>query len=98
MDEPSSPTQSTILLLRSLQEIRHNRIIQKKAEIHGSHNRLYNDNLWREIETLQRLSLNTHAAATITSRIKSLALYPGSSYDVKSDLHPFGLFIMSNLF
>ena len=55
MNEPTSPqtpTQSTILL-RSLQEILHNRIIQKKGEIHESHNRVYNHNLWREIETLQ---------------------------------------------
>jgi hypothetical protein len=55
MNEPSSPqspTQSTTSL-RSLQEILHNRIIQKKGEIHESHNRVYNDNLWREIETLQ---------------------------------------------
>jgi hypothetical protein len=55
MNEPSSlpsPTQSTTPL-RSLQEILHNRIIQKKGEIHKSHNRAYNDNLWTEIETLQ---------------------------------------------
>jgi hypothetical protein len=55
MKEPSSlpsPTQSTTPL-RSLQEILHNRIIQKKGEIHKSHNRAYNDNLWTEIETLQ---------------------------------------------
>jgi len=50
---PQSPTQSTTLLLRSLQEILHNRIIQKKGEIHESHNRVYNDNRWTEIETLQ---------------------------------------------
>ena len=49
---PQSPTQSTTSL-RSLQEILHNRIIQKKGEIQESHNRVYNDNLWREIETLQ---------------------------------------------
>jgi len=53
MNEPTSPTQSTTLLLRSLQEILHNRIIQKKGEIHESHNRVYNDNIWTEIETLQ---------------------------------------------
>ena len=33
--------------------IMHNRIIQKKGEIHESHNKAYNDNLWTEIETLQ---------------------------------------------
>ena len=53
MNDPTSPTQSTTLLLRSLQEILHNRIIQKKGEIHESHNRVYNDNIWTEIETLQ---------------------------------------------
>jgi hypothetical protein len=56
MNEPSSPqspAQSTTLPLRSLQEILHNRIIQKKAEMHESHNRVYNDRLWTEIETLQ---------------------------------------------
>jgi hypothetical protein len=56
MNEPSSPSsraQSTTLPLISLQEILHNRIIQKKGEIHESHNRVYNDNLWTEIETLQ---------------------------------------------
>ena len=55
MTESSSPSggQSTILPLISLQEILHNSIIQKKGEIHESHNRAYNDNLWTEIETLQ---------------------------------------------
>jgi len=51
----SSPSsaQSTTSPLSSLQEILHNRIKQKKAEIHESHNRAYNDKLWTEIETLQ---------------------------------------------
>jgi hypothetical protein len=51
----SLPTISmkSYLQLRSLQEILHNRIRQKKGEIHESHNRVYNDNLWTEIETLQ---------------------------------------------
>ena len=55
MNEPSSPlpTHPTTLTLRSLQEILHNRIIQKKGEIHESHNRAYNERIWREIETLQ---------------------------------------------
>ncbi|HET6800009.1 MAG TPA: hypothetical protein VFH25_05550 [Nitrososphaeraceae archaeon] len=55
MNEPSSPllTHSTTLPLRSLQEILHNRIIQKKGEIHESHNRVYNERIWTEIETLQ---------------------------------------------
>jgi hypothetical protein len=52
-ESTSSPAQSTTSPLRSLQEILHNRIIQKKGEIHESHNRVYNDNLWTEIETLQ---------------------------------------------
>jgi hypothetical protein len=38
--------------LKTLQDILHNRIIQKKVEIHESHNKVYNENLWREIETL----------------------------------------------
>jgi hypothetical protein len=41
------------LPLRSLQEILHNRIIQKKGEIHKSHNMAHNDKPWAEIETLQ---------------------------------------------
>jgi hypothetical protein len=56
MNEPSSTSpsaQSTTLALRSLQEILHNRIIQKKGEIHESHNRAYNERIWAEIETLQ---------------------------------------------
>jgi hypothetical protein len=56
-NEPAPSTlsaQSTPTLpLSSLQEILHNRIRQKKVEIHESHNRVYNDKLWREIETLQ---------------------------------------------
>ena len=39
--------------LKALQDILHNRIKQKKGEIHDeSHNIVYNQNLWREIETL----------------------------------------------
>ena len=55
MNEPSSssPTHSTTLPLILLQEILHNRIIQKKGEIHESHNRSYNERIWTEIETLQ---------------------------------------------
>ena len=51
----SSPSglAASILPLRTLQEIVHNRIIQKKGEMHRSHNRAYTDNLWTEIETLQ---------------------------------------------
>ena len=55
MNEPTLPpsAQSSILPLISLQEILHNRIIQKKREMHPSHNKAYNDSLWTEIETLQ---------------------------------------------
>ena len=52
---PSTPSAqpTPTLPLRSLQEILHNRIIQKKGEIHESHNRTYNERIWTEIETLQ---------------------------------------------
>ncbi len=57
MNEPSSSispsAQSMTLALTSLQEILHNRIIQKKGQIHESHNRAYNERIWTEIETLQ---------------------------------------------
>jgi hypothetical protein len=49
MNEPSKPTVPLI----SLQEVLHNRIIQKKGEIHESHNRVDNERIWTEIETLQ---------------------------------------------
>jgi hypothetical protein len=56
MNEPPSPSPSaqspSTLPLISLQEILHNRIIQKKGEIHESHNRAYNERIWTEIETL----------------------------------------------
>jgi hypothetical protein len=48
----SPPSSSTTLPLRSLQEILHNRIKQKKGEMHNSHNIAYNDSLWTEIETI----------------------------------------------
>ena len=50
---PSPSAQSPTLPLRSLQEIIHNRIIQKKMEMHPSHNKAYLESLWTEIETLQ---------------------------------------------
>jgi hypothetical protein len=49
---PQSPTQSQSPLF-SLQEILHNRIIQKKGQIHESSNRAFNERIWAEIETLQ---------------------------------------------
>jgi hypothetical protein len=54
MNEPtsSSPAQST-LPLKTLKEILHNRIIQKKKEIHPSHNKAYLESLRIEIETLR---------------------------------------------
>jgi hypothetical protein len=52
MNESPPSSQSPTLPLRSLQEIIHNRIIQKKEEMHKSHNRAYNDSLWTEIETI----------------------------------------------
>jgi len=53
----SSPsTQSPTLPLRLLQEILHNRVIQKKREMHPSHNKVYLENLRIEIETLQWVS------------------------------------------
>jgi hypothetical protein len=56
MNESTLPAQSpSTLPLRSLQEILHNRIIQKNGEIHESHNRAYNERIWAEIETLQRV-------------------------------------------
>jgi len=54
MNEPTSPSpaQST-LPLKTLEEILHNRIIQKKREMHPSHNKAYLESLRIEIETLQ---------------------------------------------
>jgi hypothetical protein len=43
---------SSTPLLKALQDILHNRIKQKKEKIHESHSKVYNDNLWKEIETL----------------------------------------------
>ncbi|MDQ3869286.1 MAG: hypothetical protein M3250_06990 [Thermoproteota archaeon] len=52
----SSPLAQSTLSLRYLQEIIHNRIIQKKSEMHQSHNKVYLESLWIEIETLQWVS------------------------------------------
>jgi hypothetical protein len=38
--------------LKALQEILHNRIMQKKEEVHDSHSEAYTGSLSREIETL----------------------------------------------
>ncbi|HYX55248.1 MAG TPA: hypothetical protein VE818_03740 [Nitrososphaeraceae archaeon] len=54
MNEPTSPSpaQST-LPLKTLEEILHNRITQKKGEMHPSHNKAYLESLRIEIETIQ---------------------------------------------
>jgi len=59
MNESSSlsPSAQSTLPLRYLQEIIHNRIIQKKREMHPSHNKAYLEGLWTEIETLQWVSV-----------------------------------------
>jgi hypothetical protein len=57
MKELSSPAaQSSTLPLRYLQEILQNRLIQKKREMHPSHNKAYLEGLWTDIETLQWVS------------------------------------------
>ena len=38
--------------LKALQDILHNRIMQKKEEVHGYHSEAYTGSLSREIETL----------------------------------------------
>ena len=53
LPSPPSPSHSSTLPSTSVQEILHNRIIQKKGEMHESHNKAYNDSPWTEIETLQ---------------------------------------------
>jgi hypothetical protein len=54
----SSPSSSpsSKLPLNSLQEIIHNRIMQKKREMHPSHNKVYLESLSTEIQTLQWVS------------------------------------------
>ena len=37
---------TTALPLRSLQQILHNRIMQKKGQSHDFHNRVYNERIW----------------------------------------------------
>jgi hypothetical protein len=48
----SVPSAQSTVPLRSLQKILHNRIKQKKGEMHKSHNEAYNDSLLTEIETI----------------------------------------------
>jgi hypothetical protein len=53
MNESTAPAlEQEVASLKALQDILHNRIKQKKGEIHESHSKVYNDNLWRGIETL----------------------------------------------
>ena len=58
MNETSSASAAaaTTLELSALKASRtylHNRIMQKKGEIHDeSHDIMYNENLWRDLETL----------------------------------------------
>ncbi len=70
----SSSAQSTTLPLRSLQEI-HNRIIQKKGEIHKSHNRVTMKRYGRDRNIAMDLGSNTNATATITSYIKKVCFF-----------------------
>jgi hypothetical protein len=55
MNETSAAAAATTLelsALKALQDILHNRIMQKKREIHESHSEAYTGSLSREIETL----------------------------------------------
>jgi hypothetical protein len=47
---PPSQQQQPPPLLKTLQNILHNRIIQKNREMHEYHNIAYTDNLWTEIK------------------------------------------------
>ena len=53
---PLSSSPSSKLPLNSQQEIIHNRIMQKKREMHPSHNKVYLESLSTEIQTLQWVS------------------------------------------
>ena len=56
LNESDVAPASEVSALKALQDILHNRIIQKKGEIHECQNRAYTDNLWGEIETLHWVS------------------------------------------
>jgi hypothetical protein len=58
---PLSQSVQSTLPLRSLREILHNRIIQKKGEMHKSHNKVYNDSVLTEIETLESETYTPHS-------------------------------------
>ncbi len=55
MNESSSlsPSSQSTLPLKTLEEILHNRILQKKREMHPSHNKVYLESLRIEIETIE---------------------------------------------
>ena len=52
MNEPSGGVPKQVSALKALQDILHNRIKQKKGQIHESHSEAYTGSLSREIETL----------------------------------------------
>jgi hypothetical protein len=47
MNESTAGGGAVLAPLKALQDILHNRIMQKKGEIHESRNKVYNENLWR---------------------------------------------------
>ncbi|MDQ3868896.1 MAG: hypothetical protein M3250_04975 [Thermoproteota archaeon] len=71
----SSPSeQSSMLPLRLLQEIIDNRIIQKKSEMHPSHNKVYLESLRIEVDHCNGYQHKYLFAATLTSHIKRISL------------------------
>ena len=56
---PLSQQQQPPPLLKTLQSILHNRIIQKNLEMHKTHNRAYTDNLWGDKNTTLSVSAYT---------------------------------------
>jgi hypothetical protein len=73
----SSSVQSPTLPLRSLQEIIHNRIIQKKKEMHPSHKSISRKSADRDRNIAMGLGSNTYASMTITGII---ARWIGSNF------------------
>jgi hypothetical protein len=61
MNESSTSAPPSTLPLRSLQEILHNRIMQKKGEIHESHNRacIFGQSMDRDINNRMGIGSNT---------------------------------------
>jgi hypothetical protein len=62
-ESSSSPAQSTILPLRSLQETLHNKIIQKKGEMHKCHNKacIYGQSMDRDRNNPMGIGANTNS-------------------------------------